>query len=1234
MAEAEHHARRGEIVVDEQAVQQLGNNVSVVEWRTDEKTRQRFAVITGLAHQTQFTPEASFPLPSLSEDQVRAWLLPPVYKRLTSGQGRFLTELIPSVAVFLKFGEIDYDADEAAGDKLDAFVRWVQKTLLQYEGYLVNLTSGDKGSYLHAVFGAPLAHDDDPARATAAALELRGLPPELHFVTSVQIGINRGLAWAGAYGGSTRCAYDILGDGVNVAARLMQRAESGQILISQPVADAAMEQYEFESAGLIAVKGRAASLHVYAVIGRRSTPVLRRSIGRLVGRTHELAELERLLDVAAVGRGQIVSLSGPAGIGKSRLIEEWAERAHDLGWRVLFGTCYSTAHGIAYYPWRQIFREWLDLRDSMHGDVEFAPIIRRVEEITGDINSSWQMRLPLLRDLLELPIPDNPTTAAYDPPTRQAALFALVVELIQAAASRQPLLFVIDNAHWLDEASLQLMLNLGRNIEQLPIGLAAAHRADKPILGDLSPSTDYHALDLGTLPSAAIAELVRLRLGEALSPLALDVILARAGGNPWFAGQLVDDLKERQQLVRGETGRWTLAEVMVNALYRTNCLKRREGDEWQLAENAPLSAAELELPGDVQRLIQARVDRLPEAHRLTLKVASVIGARFDLNLLVHSHPNRLDPSAVYDQIDMMRAHGLVEWISGESSTSGTFKDNITHDAIYEALPEDQRRELHGAVGAALESRWRNEVEQLAYHYSRSARRDKQMVYLDKAARKAQRESLNETALNYYRQALALKTRWKWLKGQAEILHIFGRRDDEQRVLKELEEIPETPPAVVTLLWSRFFEARGEYPQAQERIERALRIAGDRADRLGEIRCLNQLGAIAARQGDFSQAKERYDAVVTLLRDQASLVDEEAHTLIQALNGLGTVLGQQGDFDEADASLAKALDLSHKRGYRLDEAQVFNNRGWLAFYQGNFASAVNHQERAIKIRREIGDRVGEGASLYNWGIALLAAGNYSQAKTYLLQAEPIHRMTGNRWYEVKVRNALGIYCLMIGDWAQARAYLQYSRELANEIGDKAGEADALCNLGLLHTGLFAPQAQDLAEAKRMLMDSMAISLNLRERYLMSMCHSYLGLVSLQASQLSEAEEHASQALTMRQEIGLQQLTTIDYTTLAQSSLSAGDLDAAVKYIGEAFKILDKCRGEGPEFPQRDYFICYQVWLTAGQQALAWGALKAAYDLVIAKANKISDPAVQKSFREKVSFNREIIEAYESMGRTVG
>ncbi|HZB95479.1 MAG TPA: adenylate/guanylate cyclase domain-containing protein, partial [Herpetosiphonaceae bacterium] len=190
LAAGEHHAERGEVLLDAEASRQLGARLTVAAWRAGDAPGERFAVVTALAGAVAPTPWPALTPGALDTAEVRAWLLPPVYERLQLGRGEFLTELRPGVSLFLRFGGIDYDRDVAAGSKLDAYVRWVQTVLTQYGGFLIQLTIGDKGSYLYAAFGAPVAHPDDASRAVAAALELRRVPPELACIRNIQIGIS------------------------------------------------------------------------------------------------------------------------------------------------------------------------------------------------------------------------------------------------------------------------------------------------------------------------------------------------------------------------------------------------------------------------------------------------------------------------------------------------------------------------------------------------------------------------------------------------------------------------------------------------------------------------------------------------------------------------------------------------------------------------------------------------------------------------------------------------------------------------------------------------------------------------------------------------------------------------------------------------------------------------------------------------------------------------------------
>ncbi len=1227
MAAAEKRAEKGEVVVGAETISHLGE-VKIVTWRDDERG-VRLAVVAGLTCRVETAPWPTLsPLPREAEEQVHSWLLPPVYERLRSGQGQFLAEIRPAVALFLKFGGLDYDGDDAAGEKLDAYIRWVQNTLARYEGYLIQLTTGDKGSYLYAVFGAPLAHDDDAARAVAAAMDLRAPLSDLEFITVVQIGVSQGRMWAGAYGSPARCTYGVLGDEVNVAARLMEEARPGQVLVSQRVADAAARRYRFKSLSAVEVRGRKDPIPVSTVLGRQIPRPTTLFTTPLVEREAELAQLEEILESVLAGGGQILRLEGEAGIGKSHLAAELIERALSRNFRVAVGACQSTAQGIAYYPWQQVFRALFDLAEDPFEGVgawrRHAPTttrqIAQVEAMVNDANPDWLPRLPLLGDLLGLPIPDNETTLTFDPKSRQEAIFALAVEMVQSWARSQPLLLLIEDAHWLDEASRGLALTLGRVIADTPVLLALVHRPQKrPVLSDLHRLPYHYHLKLHELTSEGVAELVAHRLGGSISALALDLIQAQAQGNPFFTEELVAALHESGSLKQQADGTWTLSETVFDTLRRTNCLMQKSG-QWILAPDAPLAAIDLGIPDSVHRTVLSRIDRLPEPHKLTLKVASVIGPVFEFNLLAQSHPARFGRGVLLEQMEAMEARNLLHLKRPQPQPVYTFRHHITQEVAYDTLLEEHRRGLHGAVGQALESLLPDAVERLAYHYSHSDVCHKALFYLDKAARKTQQEYANETALNYYNQALALEQRWEWLKGKVEVLHILGRREDEEATLRLLKGIAEASAFEVEYLWGQYHEAVGEYSQAQAAIEQARIACRHQADVVGEARCLAQLGLIARRQGDYERAKAWYNQALDLFQGEDVHSDEEAQLLAQVLNDLGIIHRQQGQYEKAREHYERALTLSRVSGNRRDEAKALDGLGTVAFHQRRFAETVPYHRQALEIERAIGDRAREGTSLLNLGMAIRDAGDYGQAEGYLLDALSIQQAIGNRWEEINVRNDLGILYLLVGDLPQAQTYFELGLELCQEIGDEAGRAYILCNMGQVMR-----DGGDLETAEKHLTESLALAQEQGDKDLQAMCLSHLALVSLRAGEFNQAIVRAGAALRLRNEIGLHLLTTIDLTTLAEAHLALSRLDRALDYARQALAILEGCGGVGPEFPQRDYFICYQVLSAAGQAKAARTALQCAYNLVMAHAEKITDPDLRRSFLGKPD-NRDIVQEY--------
>lgn len=1245
MATAEKHASKGEVILGPETVAALRKQIHIASWRIDTSNGARFAVVShihdspaGSLAAAQAAPDARA---SLTAEQARPWLLPPVYERLHAGQGQFLAEIRPAVALFLRFRGIDYDNDEEAGSKLDTFIRWVQRTLARYEGGLLQVTMGDKGSYLYAAFGAPLAHDDDPDRAVAAALDLIMPPPMCSFIQAIHIGISQGRMRAGSYGGTTRRTYGVLGDSVNLAARLMSNAQPGHILVSQRIADAVASRYQLRALGQIQVKGKPEPVAVSLVQGRKHVGPFRLTALHktpLVGREAELARLAALLKHVSAGAGQIVRLEGVTGIGKSHLAAALGALAQLDGMNVVSGVCQSTNEQIAYTPWREIIRTLLGFEriSVVSGGDERSFKKSQIEYVTATIrqfNPDWLLRLPLLGELLDLPIPDNATTASFDPRLRQEALHTLIIELIQTYARQQPLLLLLEDVHWMDEASRILTLALCRVLAQVPIMVCIVHRPPvqehQPILPLGQDLTYHHHIIVHELNTYGITALVSNQLGGVPSALVMSIIQHRAQGNPFFSEELVEALREAETLYQRDDGIWDVQPATFQKLRAARCLLQDPvSGAWTLDPDTTTASSDvLGLPDTIHTLVLSRMDRLPETHKLTLKVASVIGRIFRLDVLAQAHPLRSSRETLLEQLHLFEHRDFARLEVPPPRAVYMFKHNITQEVTYTTLLEAQQRDLHRAVGEVLEGLQPEAVETLAYHYSRSGVRDKTLFYLDKAARKSRYDYASETALYYYDQALALEERWQWRYGKTCIFHILGQREEQAAAIQALAAAPQAPAWAVNYLQGQYYEAIGEYIQAQEALDRALLAYQEAHNQAGVGHCLAQQGQIARRQGDYESAFAWYTRALRLLEQIQPRTVEAARVLVEALNGLGTVHLRQSRFQEANDCYEQALHVSRDIDNREGEALALSNLGTRAYYQRLFAAALGYYHQSLKLRRTIGDRAGEGTSLFNLSIIYRDMGNYGQALEQLSAVLTIQQAVGNRWGEVNAWNDLGILYQELGELLRAQECLQHALTLSREIGDEAGQAYVLANLGLV-----ARDLGDLAGAQQLLSDGLLLAQAQDDKDLAAWFQSYLASVYLLQENYPRAVELAHASLAAHRALDLEINTTTALATLAAACLAQGQLVQALEHARTTVALLDACGGEGAELPQQDYFICYKVLQAAGDTQAAYAALQAAYDLVMNRATTIDDDQLRHSFLDHIPIHRELLAIWADYSTT--
>jgi len=973
---AGHLADRGEVILAPEVAASLGDRLLVVAWRLVPETGERFAVAAHLSASVPDCPWPPIPPEALTAEMVRPWLLPPVFQRLLTGQGEFLAELRPAVALFLRFGGIDYDHDPAAADKLDIFVRGIQEVAGRYDGSLLSLSSGDKGSYLFVTFGAPIAHEDDAARAAFAALDLQGMATRLGFLSAVQIGIAQGRMRTGAYGSQASRTYGVLGDAVNLAARLMSASGPGQILVSEQTAAATGGLFVWQSQPALEVKGKRNPVPASRLAGLRRDRSIRLFEPRyalpLIGRQAELATIEHKLALVTRGQGQIAGLTGEAGIGKSRLMAEAVAMARERGLVGYGGECQSYATNASYVVWGRIWRDLFALDAT-------APVADQVQALSqwlSLVDPGLVPRLPLLGLVLSLPIPDNDLTRRLEAKVRKASLEAMLVQCLQAQAASGPLFLVLEDCHWLDPLSHELLEEIGRAIARLPVLILLAYRPpdvqrlQAPRVSRLPYFTE---VALSEFTPHEAEQLVRHKLAQALGPgveLPSDLtawITAKAAGNPFYIEELLNYLQDRGIDPR---------------------------------DREALDA--VDLPGSLHSLVLSRIDQLTQSQQATVKVASVVGRLFAAAMLWGVFPQLGAPEHVLADLQFLSDAELTPLESREPELTYLFKHIVTQQVAYESLLEATRAVLHEQIGMYLErtypDRLPHYVNLLAFHYERSENDAKKREYLLKAGEAAQAGYANQAAVEYYQKLLPL--------------------------------LPPADQAPALLKLGKVGELIGDWEMAGRQYEHALALATDLADRHGQARCQTAIGELARKRGDYSGAAAWLDqaqATFVALGDDVGLGE--------VLHFAGTLADQQGYYEAARRLYLNSLAIRRKIGDRPRIGSLLSNLGIVARRQGDLELARSLYEESLAVRREVNDRWAIAITLNNIGNLELDLGRCDEARARLEEAVALQREVGDRWMIGNALNNLGNVARAQGQTAEARTLYHESLEIYGQLGDK-------------------------------------------------------------------------------------------------------------------------------------------------------------------------------------------------------
>ncbi len=639
-----------------------------------------------------------------TEAALRGYIPGAILARLTAGQGTggkdaseiantstsadWLAELRRVSVLFINLPDLSHSLPL---EQAQTVMQRLQKALYHYEGSVNKLSVDDKGVTLVAALGLPpLAHEDDATRATLVALEIQDALRHLNVRSA--IGIATGETFCGVVGSALRREYTMIGDVVNLAARLMQAAPD-TILCSAVTFQASQTGIIFDELPAITVKGKAEPVAVYRPTGEKKTAV--RAQSEIVGRRIEREALaEGIQTLLRGGMGvNVFLIEGEAGIGKSRLVDDIRRQADALGVTTYFGSGEPIEKSTPYYGWRNVFAQLFDL--DLFDDPEKG---RRHLRLA--LGPNLVRLAPLLNSVVPLNFADNETTAALSGQARAEQTRALLVELLQASITRSPKVLILEDAHWLDSASWALVLAVSQQVRPLLL-VIATRPLDEPLPAEykqLLQAGNVQHLRLEALSKDDSLALVcqRLRVSSLPVPVAT-LIRDRAEGNPFFS------------------------EELAYALRDAGLIEVAQGECRIAPQTGDLST--LQFPDTVQGVITSRIDRLAPSQQMALKVASVIGRVFAFRTLMDVHPIEADKPQLAEHVRALERLDLTPLESPEPDLAYIFKHIITQEVAYNLMLFAQRRELHRAVAESYESAYTHELTPyyplLAHHWSRA-----------------------------------------------------------------------------------------------------------------------------------------------------------------------------------------------------------------------------------------------------------------------------------------------------------------------------------------------------------------------------------------------------------------------------------------------------------------------------------------------------------------------------------
>ncbi len=1099
---------------------------------------------------------------------------------------KIVTVLFADVSGFTAMSET-LDAEEVA-DTIGACWQRLDGAIIQHQGRI------DKhiGDAVMAVWGIPRANENDPTYAVRAALalqrELAALSAELAQKRGIslrmRVGINTGPVLAGRTG--TTAEYTVIGDAVNLASRLEHAAPVGGVLIGHTTYRRVRGLFDVQAQQPLTVRGKAEPVRTYLVVNEKTRPfrIEQRGIEgvetHMIGRDTELAALQTLYaNVGDQKRPHLALVVGEAGLGKSRLLYElanWLEVQPGQRW-LLRGRARAETVSIPFYPWRVLWADHVGLADDEPPDVTREKFERGVIELwgTADEGANPIEATHTIGYLIGIDWPDSPHLAPLRGNAQMAKglAFYLTQQLLTRLGAVKPIVMLLEDLHWADSGTLELIDFLLESRASLPLLMVGATRPD---LLDKAPrlcqsSASRTPLYLQPLSADAARALVldifhHAETVDTVPTELVERVIRQSEGNPYYLEELIKMLIERGVIAANPAG-W---QVFLNRL------------------------ADVIMPDSLQGLLQARLDALAPHEKSMAQRAAVVGRIFWSGAVAATHPET-DPIPTLQQLTRRTMVYPRETSTYAGENEYIFKHALLRDVAYETLPKKQRRVYHAQVARWLESMTTDDPiqsAQVAEHYEQAEDRAKAVALYRQAAQAAAARFANREAVELLGKALNLTDdpimQFELTAEREGALDWLGLRAEQRQDIDRMLSLAQT-------LQSPAFEAQalnreanwlarvGESAAATAAAERALQLARQLGLRTEEAQALRNLGDVSYYSGQWQQAVQSYQASL-----QVSKETNDCGLQIDSLNRLGATCGRIGNPNEALHYYERARQLAEVGGDDWRRVKILSNSSILEFALGRYQIALAHEREVLALQRKMGNRHSEAIALNNLGAGYQLVGQYVQADEAFQES-------------IKLFTALESPWGMAGTLSnQALSYTEQGQNL-----------QALLTL---------EEAQNLISGKSVAQDLVFEIINRRTLAYLRMTDLNGIKESLAAAQRwlaqSSVEPNAGQLALM-------------WSYRAESGLITSDTKPALEASCEAIKLSESQR-LAADIMRYALLVHARALSASGEPQRAGVSLEQAMQLVEQSAQGLDD-TLRESFLHNVSVNRMIIEMVEEAQR---